>query len=59
MLFLAHLSKDPYIIEEMINKAGKIFNDLKPAHLEEDIEFFGDLQGITKQLTYMRGSQWV
>jgi hypothetical protein len=50
MLFLAHLSKDPYIIEEMIKKASAIFNDLELTTLEEDVEFLGELQDITKEI---------
>ena len=50
MLFLAHLSKDPYIIEEMIKKAGMIFSDLKPTTLETDIEFLGGLEDVTKEI---------
>jgi hypothetical protein len=50
MLFLAHLSKDPYVVEEMIKKSEVIFSEMKPAHLEEDIDFIGNLENIKKEL---------
>jgi len=50
MLFLAHLSKDPYVVEEMIKKAEVIFSDMEPAHLEEDIDFIGKLENIKQEL---------
>ncbi len=50
MLFLAHLSKDPYIIEEMIKRADVIFDNSEPSHLEEDIDFIGNLDSIKEEL---------
>ena len=50
MLFLAHLSKDPYIVEEMIKKAEVIFSNIKPAHLEEDIDFIENLENVKQEL---------
>ncbi len=50
MLFLAHLSKDPYIVEEMIKKAEVIFSNTEPAHLEEDIDFIENLENVKQEL---------
>ncbi len=42
LLFLAHLIKDPYTINEMLDKAKRIFADVRPARFEDDIRFFNE-----------------
>lgn len=39
LLFLAHLSRDPFIIHEMLREAGRVYSDWQPATLEGDVEF--------------------
>ena len=39
LLFLTHLSKDPLIIEKLIEEAGKHFDDLEQANFERDAVF--------------------
>jgi hypothetical protein len=39
MLFLAHLSKDPLIISEVMSAAGLALSDVQPATLDREMEF--------------------
>lgn len=39
LLFLAHLSKDPFIISQMLDKAAKQYAEFDPAKLAEDTGF--------------------
>jgi hypothetical protein len=39
LLFLAHLSKDPVIITEMLNAARSHFSEHRPATLDKDVTF--------------------
>jgi len=39
MLFLAHLSKDPFIVNQMLDKATRQYSEFEPARLDDDIEF--------------------
>lgn len=50
LLFLAHLSKDPFIIGQMLLTARNVFADRPRATLAEDIEFVNLLEGYEKQL---------
>jgi hypothetical protein len=38
ILFITHLSKDKFIIDELIKNANSIFNDIEPTKLDEDIK---------------------
>lgn len=37
MMFLTHLSKDPFILNELLNNSEQIFNEFVPTKLGEDI----------------------
>lgn len=50
ILFVTHLSKDKFIIEELINNANKIFKDIEPAKLEEEIAGINKLVESIPQL---------
>ncbi|NBB87899.1 MAG: hypothetical protein GVY12_16985 [Bacteroidetes bacterium] len=52
LLFLAHLSKHPFIVEEMLNAAGEIFPDQTPVMLGEDVSFFDDLREEVAEVVY-------
>ena len=43
LLFVTHLSKDEFIIEELIKNANSIFEDTLPVNLEEDIKAINNL----------------
>jgi hypothetical protein len=43
LLFLTHLSKDPFIVEIILAKARKIFSSFEPATFEEDVAFLKTL----------------
>lgn len=43
IIFLTHLSKDKFIIEELLNNSRNIFKDQKIAKLEEDIKKINEL----------------
>jgi hypothetical protein len=37
IMFLTHLSKDPFVLDEILKNSKKIFEEYKPAKLEEDV----------------------
>ena len=43
LLFLAHLSKDPVIIDELLTASKELYPDYTPAELRNDITFLTDL----------------
>ena len=43
LLFLAHLSKDPVIIDELLAASKNMFSDYRTAELGDDISFLTDL----------------
>ncbi len=43
IMFVTHLSKDEFIVQELINNANFLFSDTPPAELEEDIKAINDL----------------
>ena len=43
IIFLTHLSKDKFIIEELLNNSKSIFNEQKIAKLEDDISKINEL----------------
>ena len=49
LLFLAHLSKDPFIIEQVMSAAADHYASLPEARLEEDVEFLKDLAPLESQ----------
>jgi hypothetical protein len=52
LLFLAHLSRDPFIIDELLKSASNFFADVEPARLEGDVEFLKDTDQALLQATY-------
>jgi len=39
IIFICHLSKNPFIIEQLLTKSKEIFNDIAPYNFENHIEF--------------------
>ncbi|MCK7555809.1 ATP-binding protein [Chitinophaga sedimenti] len=52
ILFLTHQSKNPYIIEKLLEKAKLIFSEDDMALLEDDVNFINDLQSTLPELVY-------
>lgn len=51
ILFITHLSKDKFIIDELIKNADSIFRDIEPAKLEDEIKGINALvANIPKQV---------
>lgn len=51
LMFLTHLSKDPFIINEIVTKARDIVKDVSPIKFEDDISVIdGLLEEIPKQM---------
>ncbi len=46
-LFLTHLSKDPFILNAILERASKIFSEYAPADFRDDLAF---LKGLSEQL---------
>ena len=42
-MFLTHHSKDPYILEEILLNAKKIFSELAPTKIKDDLKFINSL----------------
>jgi GTPase SAR1 family protein len=43
IMFLTHLSKDKFILDQILANSKKIFSDYKPIKLEEDILFINEM----------------
>ena len=43
LLFLAHLSKDPVVINELVTSSENLYSGHIPAELQTDISFLTDL----------------
>ena len=52
LLFLTHLSKDPYIIGELLTKSKNLYNDITPTDLDKDVDFLNDIHKAIPQLVY-------
>lgn len=52
LLFLAHLSRDPFIIEQLIKAADEHYPDLAPAQLKSDVDFINQLQERVESIIY-------
>jgi hypothetical protein len=50
LLFLAHLSKDKFIIQEMLSAAQKPFSGSKLADFSDDIAFLGEISQLAKNI---------
>ena len=53
LLFLVHLSKNPYIIEQVLKDARMSFADTAPADLERDVEFVSDVDESVAKTVYI------
>jgi hypothetical protein len=51
LLFLLYLTKDPEIIDEMLEKVKSIFNGYEPVRFEQDVEFLAALAGAPAKLS--------
>ena len=52
LLFLAHLSRDPYIINEMLAAAKEHYQLIVPASLERDVDFINRIQERIESVVY-------
>jgi hypothetical protein len=52
MLFMAHLSRDRFIVETMLRRAKELYSAFAPAMLSDDIGFVND-ESIELQLDYV------
>ena len=52
LLFLAHLSKDPFIVEQMLAKARSLYEEHLPADLERDVSFINDISKAAYEAVY-------
>jgi metallophosphoesterase superfamily enzyme len=43
VMFLTHLSKDQFIIDELLKNSRNLFSGLEPAKLEDDVVFINDM----------------
>lgn len=53
MLFLAHLSRDPIVTEELISSANRAFHDARQATFDTDVEFIEKVGASRVALTYV------
>lgn len=51
MLFLSHLSKDPFIVKSMVSAADALYKDMDSVKLTEDIKFLTGLE-TGSEVTY-------
>ena len=56
LLFLAHLSKDSVIINELLAASREIYSVYEPAKLEADIEFLSSLWAALPVVSYQENS---
>ena len=52
LMFLAHLSKDPVIINGLLSSASGLYPEYEPANLEEDVGFLAALGTISPDAVY-------
>lgn len=53
MLFMAHLSKHPFIIEQMLEQARALYDRCDPATLTDDISFLNDTYAAVAEVVYL------
>lgn len=53
LLFLAHLSKHPFIIEQMLKAAARVFPDAPVAELQKEVDALGVLSESVDQIVYI------
>lgn len=49
-LFLTHLSKDPFLIESLLEHAQSVFGGISPARFDDDIKFLKDIGDAVPKL---------
>jgi hypothetical protein len=52
LLFLAHLSKDPFIIDTMLANAATVFNEVEAATLDEQFSFLEGAETLAQEIAY-------
>ena len=52
LLFLTHLSKDPYIIDQMLAKSRQLYADIEPTDLDGDVAFLNEFHEAVPELVY-------
>lgn len=52
LLFLAHLSKDPFIIDTMLTNAAGVFADVEAATLDEHFGFLEGAEALAQEIAY-------
>jgi len=52
LLFLAHLSKDPTVVDEMLSAAMEHYKDIKPAQFTDDTVFLDRLEESDDRFVY-------
>jgi hypothetical protein len=51
-MFLTHLSKDQFIIDQLLQNSKTLFADFKPTKLEDDVSFINDMVQKLPQQVY-------
>lgn len=49
-LFLTHLSKDPFLIESLLEHAKGVFGGIAPARFDDDIQFLKDIGDVVPKI---------
>ena len=52
LLFLAHLCKDPVVIEALVTASHAVYSDYLPAELQNDVSFLNDLETMLPEVVY-------
>ncbi|HRE09979.1 MAG TPA: metallophosphoesterase, partial [Ignavibacteria bacterium] len=52
IMFLTHLSKDQYILNQLLENSKNLFNEYEPAKLEKDINFINEMINILPVQVY-------
>jgi len=50
IMFLTHLSKDPFILDCIVQQAESLFSKNKPIRLDDDVSFVDEMIGIAPKL---------
>jgi hypothetical protein len=56
LLFLAHVSKDPFIVESLIKRATNFFPDLQPASFDRSERFADSILASAPEASLLQGS---
>jgi len=55
LLFLAHLSRDPFIVGEMLKAAKALYPEVPPVQLADDVEFLDNLGDTSDDIIFQDG----